>query len=154
MKMGYWLLILIMTGIAFELHGRSVVHKEWSIEKVQQAQLAKDALQQRNIENTALEAQQTTINNTLQKEHDEEIRKINVALARSKRLRIGTKFCGDTTRQANTESATSSDGADTTSRLLSEEMDRTVKQLILESEQAAATGRAAQAFIRENGFAE
>lgn len=154
MKQGYWIAILIATGIAFELHGRSAVQQKWDIAKAQQAQQANDLLQQRHAENAAIATQQTIINTTIQKAHDEELRQLNAALAHAERLRIGTRFCSDTTRPTPTESTTRNDATDTTGRLLSEEMDRTVKQLILESEQAAATGRAAQEFIRENGLAE
>ena len=154
MKWGYWIFILVATGLIFELHGRSVVQQKWNIAKVQQAHLTKNALQQRHAENAALTAQQTAINNTIQKTHDEEIDKLNAALAHSERLRIGTQFCSNAIRQTNPQSTTSSDGTDPSGWILSEEMDRAVKQLILESEQVAATGRAAQAFIRENGLAD
>lgn len=154
MKIGYWILILIATSLVFELRGRSVVQQKWDIDKAQLAQQTKNVLQQRHAENNALTAQQTSINNTIQKAHDEEIRKINAAIASAERLRISSNFCSNSARQTNTKSASSGDGVDTTGRLLSAEMDRAVKQLILESEHAAATGRAAQTFIRENGFEE
>lgn len=154
MKLGYWILILAATAIAFEWHGRSAIQQKWNIDKAIQAQQSKDALERRHAENATLESKQIIINNQIQKVHDEEIRKINDALANSERLRIGTRFCANSARQTNIKSSTSGDGTDTTSRLLSEEVDRAVKQLILESERVAATGRAAQEFIRKNGFAE
>jgi len=154
MKIGYWILVFIATGLVFELHGRSAVQQRWDIDKARLAQQAEDLLQQRHAENAALAARQTSTNNTIQKAHNEEIHKVNAALARSERLRISSHFCPEVTGQTNADSTTSSDEADTTVRLLSTEVDRAVKQLILESEQAAATGRAAQAFIRGNGLAE
>lgn len=154
MKLRYWLFILIATGLVFELHGRSIVQQQWNFDKAQLAQQVKDALQQRHDENAVLAVQQIAINNTIQKAHDEEIHKVNTALARSERLRISSHFCPEVARQTNAESTISSDGDDTTGRLLSAEVDSAVKQLMLESEHAAATGRAAQAFIRDNGLAE
>lgn len=154
MNWGYGLIALFVSALVFEFHGRTVVQHEWNIDKAKQGQLANAAIEQRQAENATLSAKQTTINNTIQKEHNEEIRTITGALARSERLRIGTNFCSGTARQTDTESAARSDASNTTSRVLSAEMDRAVKQLMMEIEQAAATGRAAQAFIRDNGLAE
>lgn len=154
MKWGYWFVLLIVSSLITELHGRSVVQQKWNIDKVRQAQQATDALKQRQLDIAALTAQQTAINTTIQKEHDEEIQQITTALAHSERLRISSHFCNDVTRQTISQSTTDSDETDTTSRILSAQVDRAVKQLILETEQATATGRAAQAFIRENGLAD
>ncbi len=150
MKWGYGLLFLAAISLVSELHGRSAVQQKWNIVKAQQAQQVQDALQQRQAENAALKAQQTAINTTIQKAHDEEISQINNALAHSERLRISSRFCAAPPGQTDPESPTGGDETDTASGLLSAEVDSAVKQLILESEQAAATGRAAQAFIRDN----
>lgn len=154
MKWGYWFVLLMASSLVCELHGRSVIQQKWNIDKAKQAQQATDVMKQRQLEIAALNVQQTTINTTIQKEHDEELRTINSALTRSERLRISTHFCADVTRPPATQSTTGSTEADTTSRVLSAKVDRAVRQLILETEQATVTGRAAQAFIRENGLAD
>jgi len=150
----YLFLGVVALCVFFEFHGRNVVQERWDFAKQQQAINDQQQIDQRYAEIADLKAAQAITNQTIQKVHDEEINTISSALARSERLRISTKFCLDPARQANTKSPASSDGADTGGRLLSEEVDRAVKQLILETEKATATGRAAQAFIRENGLAE
>ncbi|PRC93106.1 hypothetical protein S2091_2192 [Solimicrobium silvestre] len=154
--MPWWVsaLVLIAASLFFEFHGRSFVQRQWNSDKVVQTQLAKIKQEQRDAENSQLKTQQTTISSTIQKVHDDEISRLTTALNDSRRLRIGSQFCGATSGQTDTQSATSGAAADTGGRVLSEEMDRAVKQLIFESEQVAATGRAAQAFIRENGLGE
>lgn len=149
----WWILALTALCLGFELHGRHAVQLRWDSYAMAQALAGKQALDQRNEENAQLKKIQQATSINIQKVHDNEILVLHNAFANSERLRIGAAFCGTAARQTEADGAGRSHGADTGNRLLSPEMDAAVKQLILESEAAAAAGRAAQAFIRANGMA-
>ncbi len=85
----------------------------------------------------------------------EELASIRRSLAASERMRRPA-FCSSSRPAAapDTESAGSSIAADTASGLVSIEVDRDFKALILEVESALAAGRAAQAFIRANDMGQ
>ncbi|OWY31819.1 hypothetical protein CEJ45_24165 [Herbaspirillum aquaticum] len=69
-------------------------------------------------------------------------------------VRLGAAWCdGGTPGPAQASGAAGGDGAGTAGRLLPPELDSAVRTLIGQAEEAAATARAAQAFIRENGMA-
>ena len=148
----YWLLALVALCLGCEMHGRHAVRKQWDVYIVAQSLISKTALDKRNDDNASLKKIQIGVSENIQKVNENEIINLRATIAQSKRLRIGSAICGGATGQAHANSATSGDAADTSGRLLSDEMDRDIKSLILETEQAAATGRAAQAFIRKNGL--
>jgi hypothetical protein len=150
-------LIVLVLLLAYGLHERSVgerlVQAKWDAANVAQALASKEAIDKRTEDNALLKTIQLGTSANIQKVHDNEITTLTASLAASKRLRVGAAFCPAPTGQTNSNSTSSSDGVDSAGRLLSPEVDAAVKQLILESEEAAATGRAAQAFIKENGMA-
>jgi hypothetical protein len=150
-------LIVLVLLLAYGLHERGVgerlVQAKWDAANVAQALASKEAIDKRTAYNTLLKTIQLGTSANIQKAHDNEITAINASLAAVKRMRVGPNFCPNTSGQANSDSPSSSDGADTGGRLLSESVDAATKQLILKAEEVAATGRAAQAFIKENGMA-
>jgi|GEM_PF-774152 len=150
-------LIVLALLLAYGLHERSageaVVQAKWDAANVAQALANKDAIDKRTSDNALLKTIQLGTSTNIQKAHDNEITTLTASLAAAKRLRVGATFCPGTAGQTNSPSASSGDGTDTAGRLLSPEVDAAVKQLIMESEKAAAAGRAAQAFIKENGMA-
>jgi prophage endopeptidase len=147
--------LLIIAGAAYgcDLHGQHVVQARWNAFNVAQAVKNKEAIDKRVEDNTLLKTVQIGTSNNIQKAHDHEIDLLNTVLTQSKRLRVGPSFCHSIAGQTNTNSTTGGNGVDSSGRLLPPEVDAAVKSLILETEKAAATGRAAQAFIRENGMA-
>lgn len=148
----YWLVVLITLCLGGELHGRHEVQTKWDAYVIAQKIAAKEEIDKRTEENNQLANIQTATSTNIQKAHDNEIAILRTTIAQSQRLRIGTKFCSSITGQAISQSTTSSDGADPTRRILSPSMDEAVKRLIMESEEAAATGRTAQDFIKQNGM--
>ena len=149
-----WYLLLI-AGAAYgcDLHGQHVVQARWDAFNVAQAVKNKEAIDKRVEDNTLLKTVQVGTSTNIQKAHDNEIATLHASLAAAKRMRVGPSFCPSVTGQANSNSASSGNGDNSTGWLLPPTMDAAVKQLILESETAAATGRAAQEFIRSNGMA-
>lgn len=102
-------------------------------------------------ENAALEARHETINLTITKAKDEELAPVRERIV-TRRVYVGPAICNGPAAPAKTEDATGGDGADPAGRLLPPEMERDIKALILETEEAAATGRACQAWGKEEGY--
>jgi prophage endopeptidase len=114
--------------------GKAVVQGEWDAEKLKQSEAARES-----------ELERVKISNDVQRKHDDEINKLRADLSRSERLRVGTAICGTSTTSESNPASSDTTGAG--GRLLSEEMDRDIKSLILETEQIAATARACQAVL-------
>lgn len=150
-------LIALVLLLAYGLHERGVgerlVQAKWDAANVAQALASKEAIDKRTEDNALLKTIQLGTSANIQKVHDNEITTLTASLAASKRMRVGPNFCPNTSGQTSSNSPGSSDGADTGGRLLSESVDAATKQLILKAEEVAATGRAAQAFIKKNGMA-
>lgn len=146
-------LIVLVLLLAYGAHERGVVQAKWDAVNVAQALANKEAIDKRTEDNALLKTIQLGTSANLQKVHDNEITTLTASLAAAKRMRVGAAFCPGPTGQTNSNSPSSGDGSDSGGRLLSPEVDAAVKQLIMESEKAAATGRAAQAFIKKNGMA-
>lgn len=110
-----------------------------------------DAVLARTRENAALAARQVEANTNITKEKDDEIADLRQRLAAAGRLRVGTAVCpGRPASPTDPEGAAGSDGADPSARLVSARADADFKQLILDVETDLATGRACQAFVRQN----
>jgi hypothetical protein len=150
-------LIALVLLLAYGLHERGVgerlVQAKWDAANVAQALASKEAIDKRTEDNALLKTIQLGTSANIQKVHDNEITTLTASLAASKRMRVGPNFCPNTSGQTSSNSPGGSDGADTGGRLLSESVDAATKQLILKAEEVAATGRAAQAFIKKNGMA-
>lgn len=114
---------------------------------------AKDgqAIIARTKENADIEAIQYTTNRTIEKAKNEEIDKLRARLAAAERMRKPA-FCNEPAGAPEAESAGSGNVANSGGGLLPERVEQDIQALILKTEEAAATGRACQAFIRENGL--
>lgn len=150
----YWLLALVALCLGCEIHGASRVQAKWDAQVRQQAAAAETALELRREQNRAIGAEQALKSAQIQKGHDDEMAKVRADLRNSERLRLGAAWCdGGTPGRAQTGGAAGGDATGTAGRVLSPELDSAVRALIGQAEEAAATARAAQAFIRENGMA-
>jgi hypothetical protein len=111
------------------------------------------AVLKRVHENVAVAARQDETNTTITKEKDDEIADLRRRLAVAPRLRVGPSVCPDRpAAPAQAQGAAGGDGADPSAGLVSSRADADFKQLIQDVEQDLATGRACQAFVRENGL--
>ena len=143
------LLVIFLAGHRMGARG---VQMDWDADKLVRSTATNKAMIQRIQDNTTVAAQQATTNATITKAKNEEIAPV-VQRIYVDRVRVGPALCGGSAAPAQAASTGSGDGADTAGRLLSPEMDRDIKSLILETEEAAATGRACQSWVRENGLA-
>jgi hypothetical protein len=117
------------------------------------AQAAAKAVIKRTQENEVLATRQGETNTAITKEKDDEIADLRRRLAAAPRLRVGPSICPDRPAPpAQAESTAGSDGADPSAGLVSSRADADFKQLIEAVEQDLSTGRACQAFVRENGL--
>jgi hypothetical protein len=132
--------------------GEASTQAKWDAAEKKRAEAEKAAILQREKENEAEREKNRENNRLLQKSYESEIARLHAAIAAAPRLRVGPSFCGGPAGQAEASSASSSDGADPGGRVLPEEVDRAVKSLIEETEEAAAAGRACQQFVRDNGL--
>jgi len=149
----YWILALVALCLGCEIHGASRVQAKRDAEINQERAAAEAALELRREQNRAIGAEQALKSAQIQKGHDNEMAKVRADLRNSERLRLGAAWCdGGTTGRAQASGPAGGDAAGTASRLLPPELDSTVRALILQAEAAAATARAAQAFIAENGM--
>jgi hypothetical protein len=101
-------------------------------------------------DNAVLEAKQATINLDITKAKDEELAPV-VKRIYVDRVRVGAGTCGPAAT-AKAEDAAGSDGTDPAGRLVREDVERDTRALDAAVEQHLATGRACQAWGRENGF--
>ena len=148
--------LALSLGLLFALgaHERGIVQARWDAASAAQAIANKAAADKRADDNKQIASIQVATSLNIQKDHENEIATLNTRIANLGRLRIGAKFCSSVAGQADTQSTASSNGPDSAGRVLSPSVDEAVKRLIMESEEAAASGRAAQKFIRENGMAQ
>ncbi|HJV82291.1 hypothetical protein [Noviherbaspirillum sp.] len=129
------------------------LNAEWKRQDAERQADEKAAVLKRTQENEVEREKNRENNRLLQKSYESEIARLHAAIAAAPRLRVGPAFCGGTPGQAETGSASGGNGADPGSRVLPEEVDRAVKSLIEETEKTAATGRACQKFVNDNGMA-
>lgn len=120
----------------------------------ERARLDADAVLARTRANAKEADRQASVNETITKEKDNEISDLRRRLAAAGRLRVGPAVCpGRPAADADTESTAGGDGTDSPGGLVSAAADRDFKRLIVDVETNLATGRACQAFLRENGLA-
>lgn len=108
------------------------------------------AVSTRIKENADMGVKQAATNTAITKAKDEELAPVVRTIYRD-RVRIGPAICGPSTA-TEAASATSSNGADSSGRLVSQQIETDIRALDAEVEKDLATGRACQAFIKENGF--
>lgn len=140
-------------GVAVHAYGARRYDAGRAAAIAERAQADAAAVLRRTKDNAALAAHQSESNLAITKEKDDEIADLRARIAAAPRLRVGTAVCPDRPAAATqAESATGSDSTDPSAGLVSSRADADFKQLIEAVEQDLATGRACQAFIRENGL--
>lgn len=150
----YWILAIAALCLGCEIHGAGRVQAKWEAQVKQQAAAAEATLELRREQNRAIGAEQALRSAQIQKGHDDEMAKVRADLRNSERLRLGAAWCdGRTPGAAQAGSPAGGDAGGAAGRSLPPELDSAVRALIGEAEEAAATARAAQQFIRENGMA-
>ena len=133
--------------------GRAEVQALWDADKRTQAATEKKAVAQRAAENLAQAKQQAATALAITKAYDEEINDVRARLA-AERMRKPA-FCASAGPAAPAGGSGADGGAatDPAGGLLPDAVARDIQALILQTEEVAATGRACQSFVRENGMA-
>ncbi|MCA1860915.1 hypothetical protein LE191_12460 [Janthinobacterium sp. HSC-3S05] len=136
------------------VQGRAEVQALWDADKRSRAAAEIKAVAQRATENLAQARQQAAKAATIKKVYDEEINDVRVLLAAAERMRRPA-FCASAgpAAPAGAGGAEGGAAADPASGLLPDAVARDIQALILQTEKVAATGRACQSFVRENGMA-
>ena len=133
--------------------GKAEVQAKWEKDKVARAKAEELAIADRNTKNAQEKERQDVVNKTITEKYNE-INNLRNELATAKRMRIGTAICSQRpSSPAKTTSPESSAPADTGAIVVREDVERDIRALMIRVEESFATGRACQAFIRENGFA-
>lgn len=149
-RLAMLLALAIACGATGWVKGAGHVQDQWDRAEGTRAAAVASAYQKRIASNKADADRQAATNATITKEKDNEIARLTTRIESLSRLRVGSAICGGPATPAETPSASSSDSADTSGRLVREDVDRDIKALILDVEKDLATGRACQAFVREN----
>jgi len=112
------------------------------------------AVGQRVNENATEEKKQASINKNIDKVKDEELSPVVKHIIAAPRVRVGTAICpSPVARTPEAESASVSNDSDTGGWVVREDLDRDIRALKIKVEEALATGRACQKFVRDNGLA-
>ncbi len=117
----------------------------------QKAELA--AVSKRNAENAASAELNRENNRLITRTYDEEIAALRDRIEHAPRLRVGPAICGGPASPAAPGGAGGGNAGDPAGRDVPDQIDRDLKSLMEEVEEALATARAAQQFIRDNGMA-
>lgn len=134
--------------------GRAAVQALWDADKKSRAAAETKAVAQRAAENLAQARQQAATALAIKKVYDDEINDVRTRLAAAERMRKPA-FCASAgpAAPAGAGGAEGSAATDPAGGLLPDAVARDIQALILRTEKVAATGRACQAFVRENGMA-
>ena len=153
------LYVLASAGMLYQrllgnAQGRAEVQALWDADKKTRAAAETKAVAQRAAENLAQALQQAAKAAAVTKVYDDEINDVLARLAAAERMRKPA-FCASTgpAAQAGSGGAEGGAAADPASGLLPDAVARDIQALILQTEEVAATGRACQVFVRENGMA-
>ncbi len=104
----------------------------------------------RTQENAVLAQHQGETNLKITETKHEEMQPVRERIV-VERVRVGAAICGPAAAP-DAESASGGDGVDPPGRLVREDAERDIVALKLAVEEDLATGRACQAFLRENGL--
>lgn len=107
------------------------------------------AILHRTAENVVVADKQASINTIISKVKNEELAPVRERIV-VERVRVGTGICGPA-GTPDPEGAAGGDGTDPPGRLVRPDVERDIRALKLAVEEDLATGRACQAFVRENG---
>lgn len=133
--------------------GRAAVQAQWDADKQFRAAAETKVVAQRAAENLVQAKQQAATALAITKAYDEEINDVRARLA-AERMRKPA-FCASAGPAAPAGGSGADGGAatDPAGWLLPDAVARDIQTLILQTEEVAATGRACQSFVRENGMA-
>ena len=143
--------LLVVAGVGI-VYAHSTGTKE-GFERATSERAARDAVAvfARVRDNAALSAKQDNINQIITRTKNEELAPV-VHRIYVDRVRVGTGTCGPA-GAASADGTSSGDGANSSGRLVREDVERDTRALTDAVEQDLATGRACQEFVRENGMA-
>ncbi|OEZ49227.1 hypothetical protein JAB1_29660 [Janthinobacterium sp. MP5059B] len=133
--------------------GRAAVQTLWDADKKIRSAAETRAAAQRAAENLAQARQQAAKVAAIKKVYDDEINDVRAHLATAERMRKPA-FCASAgpAAPAGASGAQGGAAADSAGGLLPDAVARDIQALILQTEEVAATGRACQAFVRENSM--
>ncbi|QSX97988.1 hypothetical protein [Janthinobacterium lividum] len=133
--------------------GRAAVQALWDADKQICAAAEIKAVAQRAAKNLVQARQQAAAALAIKKVYDDEINDVRARLA-AERMRKPA-FCASAGPAAPAGASGPEGGAaaDPAGGLLPDAVARNIQALILQTEEVAATGRACQSFVRENGMA-
>jgi hypothetical protein len=146
------LLMVALVGFGW-VKGARHVQSRWDAAEGVRARTVTDAIIARVAENKRQADRQAAINREVTERKDHEISSLTARLNAAGRMRVGTAVCGGLAAATETESSGSGNEPDSSGRMVREDVDRDLKALILAVEKDLATGRACQAFAKENGLA-
>lgn len=150
----YRILLLVAFAAALMgfgwVKGAQHVDAKWEAANATRERAEAEALRLRLASNQILKAQQDAINVGITKGKEDEIEALTARLNAAGRLRVGPAICGRPAATTEAPSTASGDSADPPGGLVREDVDRDLKALILAVETDLATGRACQAFNKEN----
>lgn len=135
-------------GIVYRAHVWQLGHDAAVSERARRDAVA---IITRTQDNAALSIKQDAINAYILKAKHEELAPV-VKRIYVDRVRVGAGTCGPAAA-AKAEDAASGDSTDSAGRLVREDVERDTRALDEAVEQHLATGRACQAWGKENGFA-
>ncbi len=143
--------LLVAAGVGI-IYAHSAGDQE-GFERATSERAARDAVAivARVRDNAVLSIKQENINQIITRTKNEETAPV-VQRIYVDRVRVGAGTCGPASA-AVTDGASVSDGTDPPGRLVREDVERDTRALTEAVEQDLATGRACQAFVRENGMA-
>lgn len=147
------LLALATTLIGFGwVKGAHHTQARWDAADVARDRAVAQAMQARLASNTKKAEQQAATNKTITEGKDHEIANLTARLDAAPRLRVGRAICGGPAAPTQAASPTSGDSTYPSGGLVRPDVERDIRALILDVETDLATGRACQAFVRENGL--
>lgn len=134
--------------------GRAEVQAKWEKDKIARKQAEELAEADRKAANAREKERQDRVTQTITEKYHADLAKVRGDLAAAKRVRVGTAICGQGSSGATqAPGAQGSEPADTGTRVVREDIERDIRTMMVVVEEAFATGRACQSFIRDNGFA-
>lgn len=144
------LLVIGLYGIGHH-QGAKGVQADWDVAKTKIVAAENAAVLQRTADNTALAAKQSETNTKIEVKDESELAPVRRAIA-ADRVRIGPALCSGAAASAQAESPASGHAPDPAPRLVPPELESRIRELEVRVEEALATGRACQQFVRDNGM--
>lgn len=146
------LAVMLLAAIAGIIYAYAQGDKQ-GFDRATTERAARDAVAiiTRTHDNAVLSIKQNTINTIITETKNAEITPV-VQRIYVDRVRVGAGTCGPAAA-ADTQGAGGGDGTNPPGRLVRDDVERDTRALTEAVEQDLATGRACQAFVRENGMA-